>query len=457
MIDNHDGRQVPYAMKVGTGMRRITPPIGTPMGGFAFRQHGCEGIRDDLYVRCLWMEDPDGSRIVILALDICTLDYNTVDQWKQEMNQRWGLLPEQILINTSHTHSGPVAGRRIYLPEEPTETYMGLLHKRVMEAVEEASHLEDQCGMYFGRCELNIGVSRRAPDGQGVKWAPNPCGYIERGLSVLTLKDRHDQPLCVLFSVAAHPSIMQDYFITSEFPGAACRKLTQKIGGRCMPMFLQGAAGDVKTVINADFQHNGWVKGTYQHVERTGSIIAEAVLQVLKERSELIVNSCKSALVWADLPLALPADPAEYPQFYKDYPRFDPNAPVDKWADYWLTRFRQEGQLPRTVACPVQVLRFGENTDFIAFGGELTSGLTKQIKKALPQTSNATYLGYSNGMIGYLPTEQMVREGGYESVQAIVYSRRMPAPYGEGMEQALADAVAACLQFDTVMQVRQGA
>jgi neutral ceramidase len=444
-------------MKVGTAMRRITPPIGTPMGGFAFRQHGSEGIRDDLFVRCLWLEDPSGFRIVILALDICTLDFNTVEQWKQEMHRRWGLLPEQILINTSHTHSGPVAGRRIYLPEEPAESYMDVLRKRVMEAVDEAAYLEDQCSMYFGRCEISIGVSRRAPEGQGVKWAPNPGGHIERGLSVLTLKDRFDQPICIIFSVAAHPSIMQDYFITSEFPGAACRRLTQKIGGRCMPMFLQGAAGDVKTVINVDFQNNSWIKGTYQHVERTGSVIAEAVLQVLAERSKPIANSCKSASVWAELPLGLPADPADYPQFYRDYPRFAPNAPVDKWADYWLNRFRQEGRLPKTVSCPVQVLRFGEDTDFIAFGGELTSGLTKQIKAALPQTTNAAFLGYSNGMIGYLPTEQMVREGGYESVEAIVYSRRLPAPYGAGLEQSLIDAVAACLRFDTVTQVQQGA
>jgi neutral ceramidase len=444
-------------MKVGTGMRRITPPIGTPMGGFAFRQHGCEGIRDDLYVRCLWLEDPDGRRIVILTLDICTLDFYTVDLWKQEMKQRWGLLPEQILINTSHTHSGPVTGRRTYIPEEPNETYMDLLNQRVMEAVDEASHLEEQCGMFFGRCDISIGINRRAPDGANVKWAPYPGGYIERGLSVLTLKDRFGQPLCVLFSVAAHPSIMQDYYITSEYPGAACRKLTHHLGGRCMPMFLQGAAGDVKTVVNADFRHDGWVKGTYQHVERSGSIIAEAVLQVLTEGSEPLIDSCRAALVWADLPVGLPADPANYSRFYEDYPRFNPNAPVDKWAEYWLTRFRQEGQLPQTVACPVHVLRFGEDTDFIAFGGELTSGLARQIKAAVPQTNNATYLGYSNGMIGYLPTEQMVQEGGYESVQAVVYSRRLPAPYGVGMEQTLADAVATCLQLHTENSALQGA
>ena len=41
------------------------------------------------------------------------------------------------------------------------------------EAVAEASYLEDGCSMAYGRREIQFGICRRRPDGQGgVKWAP---------------------------------------------------------------------------------------------------------------------------------------------------------------------------------------------------------------------------------------------------------------------------------------------
>ena len=94
-------------ISAGTGKRRITPPIGVAMGGFAFRDRGCEGIRDDLYVRSLWLEGPAG-RLLILSLDLVSIDLETIADWKAEIRERWNLAEHQILVNETHTHSGPL-------------------------------------------------------------------------------------------------------------------------------------------------------------------------------------------------------------------------------------------------------------------------------------------------------------------------------------------------------------
>lgn len=432
-------------MKIGTGIRRITPPIGTAMGGFAFRSHGCEGVRDDLHVRCLWLEDPSSRRLLVIALDLCSLDQAVIGQWKQEIRRRWGLADHEILVNLSHTHSGPLTTRRLYATESSDASYNAMLSERLMEAVNEAAHLEDGCTLHSGQTAIHLGICRRYPDGEGVKWAPYPGGYVERTLTVLTVADRHAQPLCVLFSLAAHPSILTDYLISAEYPGMACQMIASALGGRTMAMFLQGAAGDVKANINADIDHGKWQQGTYDHVKRSGRLVADAVLQVIGAQMHEVAPAVASALTMANLPVGLPADPDEYKSFYARFPRFHSAAPVDQWADYWLSRFRESGCLPLQFACPVQAIRIGSDLNFLAFGGELTSGLALRLRALLPATVRPVFLGYSNGVFGYLPSEQMVREGGYESVHSIVYSRQLPAPFAPGLEHALAAAAVACL------------
>ena len=101
------------------------------MLGFAGRDHerGCEGVHDELYVRALYLEH-GGEEALILGLDLCLPCREDVDRYKGAIGRRMDMAPRRILLNASHTHSGPSVGRWAYAgyasPDRPLFPLIGL-------------------------------------------------------------------------------------------------------------------------------------------------------------------------------------------------------------------------------------------------------------------------------------------------------------------------------------------
>ena len=94
-------------MKAGFARANITPPIGTHMSGFGGRDkdHGCESIHDDLFVRALYVEH-EGEPALMVGYDLLFFGRELADRIKGAIGRQVDLLPRQILLNTSHTHAG---------------------------------------------------------------------------------------------------------------------------------------------------------------------------------------------------------------------------------------------------------------------------------------------------------------------------------------------------------------
>ncbi|MDK1032657.1 MAG: hypothetical protein QGD94_11665, partial [Planctomycetia bacterium] len=54
-------------MQAGFAHKIITPPAGTVMSGFSGRdrQHGAEGVHDDLFVRALWLSHGGEAALIV--------------------------------------------------------------------------------------------------------------------------------------------------------------------------------------------------------------------------------------------------------------------------------------------------------------------------------------------------------------------------------------------------------
>lgn len=434
-------------MRAGTARRRITPPTGIPMGGFGFRDHGADGVRDDLFVRCLWLEEEaTGNRLLILALDVHALDDATVTAWKASIERQWGVPPSAVLLSATHSHSGPLMVDRCYGDAGADQDYLARLHTRVLEAVAEAAQTEADCTLAFGRGEQFLGISRRRPTENGIRFSPYPEGYVERDLPVIQVRDARGGTLCILFSAAAHPSLLTDYLFSAEYPGAACRFIEQAAEGRALALFLQGACGEIKVNTNADTRRSTWTKGSGATVERAGRLLADAVLQTLADDMAPVQPHLTFALKIAALPLALPDDPAAYyaslcaPRAAHPFASDTVRLAARRWAEHHRARLQRGESIPRTLACPVQRIGLAEGVEMIAVAGELTSGLARILRRSLPDPA-PIFLGYANGMLGYLPSEAMLPEGGYEVFDSIFYFPHLPGPLAPGLEAALVAAI----------------
>ena len=111
---------------------------------------------------------------------------------------------EAIIVNFSHTHSGPMSGFEGYAttvakPVELKAYETDLLSRTVKMVVEAIENMREvSVCVHRGTSEIGINRRRRGADGS-MGMRPNPDGYMNRDLWVLDLVAEDGR--CVLFKL----------------------------------------------------------------------------------------------------------------------------------------------------------------------------------------------------------------------------------------------------------------
>ena len=119
-------------------------------------------------------------------------------------------------------------------------------------------------------------------------------------------------------------------------------------------------------------------------------------------------------------------------------------------AEMVLAELAKNGRVDATYPYLVQVLRFGDDLTMIALAGEVVVDYSLRLKAELAGTP-VWVAGYTNDVFGYVPSERVLREGGYEAEGAILYYGTMPTPFLPSVEERIVAKV-----HELVKQVRSG-
>src|SRR5512140_47178 len=102
----------------------ITPPLGIALGGRGGADTLADKILDPLYAQVLWLRDSKGTAFALVSLDLIGLPHDLSDRLRTVMVQELGLEWNLVVLNTSHTHSGPYMLRSLMAgvgPAPPVE------------------------------------------------------------------------------------------------------------------------------------------------------------------------------------------------------------------------------------------------------------------------------------------------------------------------------------------------
>jgi hypothetical protein len=91
------------------------------------------------------------------------------------------------------------------------------------------------------------------------------------------------------------------------------------------------------------------------------------------------------------------------------------------------------------VEYPVQAIRFGRSLTLVALGGEVVVDYDLRIRREYPGEP-LIVAGYTNDVMCYIPSVRVVREGGYEADDSMVYYGQ-PGPFAEDVEDRILSAV----------------
>lgn len=426
-----------HTLRLGVAAVDITPGMPVPLAGFASRagKGPSTGVSQPLTARVFFFEQdtPEGParRALLVAADLLWWGPDQVERLMVELHSRWGLAPESIILNASHTHSGPQTSTRfVSLIGDPDLDYIATLEQRLLAAVAEASRNLELVSIERGRGVCTIGIYRRrdadAAAGLPPDTADDPHGPHDTEVAVIRFRRSDGRPKALLVHYACHPVTTEDNLISSEFPGVAMRLLEQGDDG-LVAAFLQGCCGD----INPDLG-DGVVRrrGDDQDVRRLGDQLAQVVQDVLRRPMEQVQPA---VLQGTSITLALPMQAL----------------PTREQLEAWVDAPGIQGQWSRLLlAAPERVrpatpfrlsrLDLGASLALLAMDAEVTVAYGLLIKAK--SGGQVLPVPYSNGMIGYVTTARQIMVGGYEPKDSCPYFG-MPAPFDPALEQQIQKAL----------------
>jgi len=408
--------------KAGIAVANITPPVGIDMTGFGGRPSGAVGIHDEIFAKALVLDDGN-QQLVIVTSDLLGLDFDLVKQIRELIKTKAGIPPENVMLNSSHTHSGPATITLRGLGNRD-EAYVDVLVKKIAGATKEARDKLTDAKLGYGRGKVQIGVNRRQKRDDGsMTLGINPDGPIAPYVDVVRIDDAENKPMAIFFSHAAHPVVLggSNVLISADYPGYAMRVI-ELVESGSVAMFAQGCCGNI---------NSNPVGRTFEDARRLGAILGAAVIgtaEQIKTQSDIQLR-CRSRMI--DLPLQDPLSESEAQLFVERYqseladlkargegrPRTYMAEGMLEWAQDMLKLAKEPK--PYTQAFEVHAMRLG-NVTIVGLPGEVFVDLALEIDSRSPHQQTIV-LGYTNGCIGYVPNEESYPEGGYEVSGAYRY------------------------------------
>ncbi len=416
--------------RAGVARLKITPEKPIWMSGYGNRNKPSEGVMHDLWAKALALEDRKGNRAVIVTTDLIGLPKAVSEQIAAECLKRYGLPRERLLLNSSHTHTGPMVRENLMtmfdLGEEEKsriQEYGQRLVETIIDAVGAALGDLQDARLTYGKGTAPFAINRRQPTAKGVIIGVNPEGPVDHDVPVLAVRKTDGTLRAALFGYACHNTTLtgEFYRLSGDYAGFAQSEF-EKAHPEAVGMFMMLAGGD----------QNPNPRSKEDLAAQHGRTLAAAVDTVLAGKMNDVSGPIRASFRITELPFQ-PRDRADFEKEMESTA-----APQVRRAKEMI-RAIDERRPVRRVEYPVQVIRLGSGVTFVALGGEVVVGYSLRVKKEFPSEPTVV-AGYSNDVMCYIPTEKVLAEGGYEADSSMIYYGQ-PGPFAQGVEQRIIETV----------------
>jgi len=417
--------------KAGFSRIRITPGAPMPLAGYANRAKPFESVAHDLYVKALALEDGGGRRALLVTADHIGWGAEVATPLAEELVRRTGLPRDAILLNASHTHSGPrltlTPGARSGVSEEDALLCVGYtkqLQEKTVDAALKAIADLSPAILSWGKGTAGFVVNRRERTDRGIVLGVNPDGPADRTVPVLRIDAPDGRLRGIVFGAACHNTTLtsQNLRVSGDYAGVAQAWLEAQQDG-ATAMFVLGCGGDA----------NPSPRGTMELAVRHGEELGREVWRVAREAKRLAGSGpLSTALASVDLPFKT-LERAEIEKLAGT------PGPLAATARQMVEFLDAGARLPVRYRAPVAVWKLGRDLTLVGLPGETVVDYAKGVEK-LADPARLWIAGYCNDKIGYLPSRRVTEEGGYEA-QGLTKGFGGPGFFAPGVEEVILDAV----------------
>jgi len=417
--------------KAGIAKAVITPQEYMWMAGYASRDKPAEGKLHDLWAKALVLEDAEGSRVLLITTDIIGFDRDLSVSICSRLEEEYGLKREDIVLSSSHTHSGPVINHNLSLAYPPFDENQ----KKQIE--DNRSFIGEQISTVTGRAISNlapvrlssgVGIARFAVNRRENKWddemlySPDLKGPSDHVVQVIKVSDPSDRPVAVLFGYSCHATTLNINQWSGDYPGFAQIELEKSYPG-LTAMFFPGFGAD----------QNPLPRREVSLAKQYGKELAIAVERVIEQPTKNLSSSIGTMYHEIELKLSPPPTIEGLEETLEEGADWQ-----KRWAAKMKEKIASGEEFPDSYPhYPVQSWKLGEQT-LVVLGGEVVVKYAFALRDTLG--NDLMLMGYANNVMTYIPSERILKEGGYEGQTSMwVYGHH--GTWSTGIEERIVNEV----------------
>lgn len=410
--------------QVGAAKVDVTPGYPIRLNGFGGRRDESEGITQRIWAKALAIGSDEEKPVVLISLDSLGIRESMVDEVAKRLKEKAGIERDRIAVTFSHSHTTPKVNNAcdtIFSTPIPPEhqanidRYTAELTNAMEEVALKALADRKPSTLSWAVGRVTFATNRR-PQG----------GPVDHDLPMLVVKSAGDDAVRAIYvTYACHCVTLSDNKISGDWSGYA-----QEAIERTHP----GVVALVSIGCGSDANPSSGVTGANTAAAADqGSQISDEVDRLLAGTLKPVSGTIVSALSHVDIPLNPVPAKEELEKIAAA------GGPAGYNATFQLEKLKRGEELQSKLDYPIQTWAFGDSLAMVFFAGEICSDYSVRLKGEL-DPERIWLHGYSNDFCAYIPSERLLKEGGYGGGAEVVYFA-LPNTIATGVEEKIIEQV----------------
>lgn len=370
----------------------ITPKGSEYLEGFGPRKS--TGVHDHIFHRIVVLDD-GSTRFILISSDLCLLSPSICDRVADVISRKLGANPDNIWWTVTHDHSAPQVGPPglfgVALPNRfhhgYDTSYTRKVEQKLIEGAIEACKklIPARLGVGWGFSQANINRRAFSLNGKKAFLGMNPTGAVDQRIGLIKIDKEDGSPIALIANYPIHGTVLgpRNLNVSGDVAGIVSEYVENKIGAPLL--FINGAAGNVAPIDRGNANPNSWHLNQYRHLLGDKIIKAYRKISYTTDSVRLFIGK---------LTIETPRKTGYgWPKSLKNY-----------------SRTTKSGI--KMIRLPIRFLKINNNVAIWSAPVELYCEIAMKIRMSSP-FGYTFYFGYCNGWLGYFPTSEAFKKGGY--------------------------------------------
>jgi hypothetical protein len=408
--------------QIGVARIDITPAFPVRLSGYAVRKTEATNVTQKLWAKAIAIGGDQARPAILVTVDNTGVPKHVRDEVAARLQKKKGINPSRFTLCSSHTHGAPyLAG---YLPTlfgEPlppghqahVERYTRELSDAIEKVALEALQNRKPGKLSWAQGKATFAANRRTKGGP-----------VDHDLPMLAVTDAKGKLRALFVNYACHCTTLGGEFnqVCGDWAGYAQEFLERDHPGVTV-LVAVGCGAD------ANPQPRGRLDLARQH----GGEIATNINQLFLKKLTPVGGRLDCRAKQIEIPFDTLPTRAEFETRAKE------TNYVGYHARWNLAKLERGEALPTKLPYLVQTWNFGRDLAMVFLPGEVVVDYSLRLKQEF-DAARFWVNAYANDVSCYIPSERIVKEGGYEGGGAMTYYG-WPTGIAPGVEQLIINAV----------------